>query len=183
MYPRSVKQILMRRSTPHPATMATPTGGRRIVMRTMRMAGAASEAILRTSRVLWECALVEVLSAACQIVRIVEQCFSARRFNYEVLKVVLQATMSRTSAISLKIRLAMVCLGLRHLWKSRKELLWRCCTASHILPQRHTVLALLPSTAAKSGEFSGLRSTISNSGLHLSLILSPFANHGACVFV
>jgi len=64
-YPRSVKQILMKRSTPHPATIATPTGGKRIVMRTMRMAGAASDAILRTSRALQECALVELLSAAC----------------------------------------------------------------------------------------------------------------------
>lgn len=63
--PKSVKQILMRRSTPHPATIATPTGGKRIVMRTMRMAGAASDAILRILCVLQECALVEVLSASC----------------------------------------------------------------------------------------------------------------------
>ena len=33
----------MNRSAPQPATMATPTGGRRRVMRTIRIAGAASD--------------------------------------------------------------------------------------------------------------------------------------------
>jgi len=43
MKPSSVRQILMRKSAPHPATMRTPIGGNRRVMRTMRKAGAASD--------------------------------------------------------------------------------------------------------------------------------------------
>lgn len=38
--------MLMRKSAPQPATMRTPTGGRRIVMRTMIRAGAASDIVV-----------------------------------------------------------------------------------------------------------------------------------------
>ena len=64
MYPSRVKQMLTKRSAPQPATtercvskrqkervgkgacvLKTPTGGRRMVMRTIRRAGAASDMI------------------------------------------------------------------------------------------------------------------------------------------
>ena len=38
-----VRQMLTSRSAPQPDTKKTPMGGKRMVMRTMRMAGAASD--------------------------------------------------------------------------------------------------------------------------------------------
>lgn len=41
LQPRRVRQILMKRSMPQPDTIATPTGGTRIVIRTTSRAGSA----------------------------------------------------------------------------------------------------------------------------------------------
>lgn len=42
LHPRIVRQMLTNRSNPQPATIATPTGGNRMVIRTIRRAGAPS---------------------------------------------------------------------------------------------------------------------------------------------